>query len=262
VILNYQHTAAVGEFLKMPRVCRTRTDLDGLSQLVQAFLRFPYENFTKIIRASKELELTQKLRLPETVWSEHVELGAGGTCFSLTYFFESVLRFAGFVCYPVMVDRSYGENTHCALIVLLDGGKYLVDPGYLLSRPIRLGDIDETHHLPHNTFIVSPRGANRYVVATNQNGLVKPRYLLKDVPVSPEEFLKHWEASFDWPMMRQLCATKLDDSGYLFLRNETLRHTSSAGKKQQKIIESYDRQVAKTFNIAPEIIREASELIL
>lgn len=268
---------------KLIKSQRLKTDLDGLILLTREFLRFPYENFTKIIHARSAKSEAEYLRMPEIVLDEHERFGAGGTCFSLTYFFEAVLKEAGFDCYPVMVDRSYGKNTHCALIATLDKQKYLVDPGYCLSRPIPLANKELEHRLPHNTYIVTPirsghscesrnplytgdprlRGDDiqNYVIATTQLGKIKPRYILKDTPVSPQEFLAHWKDSFNWPMMRHLLITRLSEDGYLYLRDDFVRHTTANEKKQEHIKQNYDKRITELFGLSPEIVKQASEII-
>ena len=278
-MLTYDHPEAVSRFLKGPNY---RLDVDGLERLTKEFLKFPYENISKIIRFNAAKGPEDRLRLPDTIVAENEESGLGGTCFSLTYFFETVLKSLGFGCYPVMVDRSYGENTHCALVVTLNRQKYLVDPGFCLSRPIPLTDEEMKHNLPHNTYIITPirhphesaapaayagmtslRGNDKmyYALATNQLGRTKSRYLLKDTPVSPSDFLKFWEASFNWPMMRQICVTRLGEEGYIYLRNDFLRNVTRFGKKQERIKSSFEGRVEAQFGISAKKVEEARALI-
>lgn len=259
MFLTYEHPAAVKAFLGTMNV---KPDICGLARLTCAFLEFPYENLTKIIRASTAATPDERYRLPDIIVEEYQEYGAGGTCFSLTCFFETVLKTVGFDCYSVMVDRSYGRDTHCALIVRLHGEKYLVDPGYCLSSPIPITGKETAHRLPHNTYIISPAGNGNYTVATERSGLRKARYLLKDRPVAPAEFLKHWDASFGWPMMRHLCVTRLSEDGYLYLRDRHLRHTGRAGKRQENIGAFYDKKVAEAFKMSQKIVSLASNIIM
>jgi len=269
-MLTYNHPEAVSRFLKGVDFS---PDIDGLARLTTAFLRFPYENFSKIIRYNTVKDEVSRLRLPDTIVRENEESGLGGTCFSLTYFFETVLKETGFECYSVMVDRSYGKNTHCAMIVTLDGQKYLVDPGFCLSRPIPLTDKETEYNLPHNTYIVqsapppipSPLRGERegggYTISTKQLGRTKPRYFLKDSPVSSADFLKHWQESFSWPMMRQICVTKLGEDGYTYLRNDFLRNVTSDGKKQERIKNLFGKNVESRFGISAKKAEEAKGLI-
>lgn len=239
---------------------KIKNNLDGLTQLTKSFLQFPYENFTKIINAKTAKNEAEYLRLPKIVLDEHERFGAGGTCFSLTYLFETVLKKHDFNCYPVMVDRSYGKNTHCAIIVRLNGQKYLVDPGYCLSRPIQLADKEAEHKLPHNTYISTPLSSS-YLISTKQAGRTKQRYLLKDTPVPREDFIKFWKDSFNWSMMRHLLITRLSEDGYLYLRDDFVRHTTDNSKKQEHIKQNYDKKVSELFGLSPEVVKLASNII-
>lgn len=259
MFLTYNHPTAVKAFLKGLAV---RCDFEGLKKITETFLKYPYENFTKIIRANTAKSSNEHYRLPEIVWQEHEEFGTGGTCFSLTYFFETILKNVGFDCYPIMVDRSYGKNTHCALIVILDGRKFLVDPGYCISRPIEVTEKETVYQFPHNTYILSPAKNGAYQVSTSRLGVKKTRYLLKDMPVSKDEFLKFWNDSFSWPMMRHLCVTRLSEDGYLYLYDKFLRSTTVSGKKQENIKSSYDKRITEAFHISPKIVKLALDIIM
>jgi arylamine N-acetyltransferase len=161
-----------------------------------------------------------------------------------------------------MVDRSYGNNTHCALIVRLSGRKYLTDPGFCLSRPIEITPKEAEVKLPHNTFIITPSDGDKYRISTVQDGKKKSRYVLKDMPVNAAEFLRFWEASFNWPMMRHLCVTRLSENGYMYLRDNFLRRVSSGEKAQTRIKRNFDAEVAKVFGISEEIVRLASNIVI
>lgn len=266
MILSYNHPKAATTFL---RGFNIRPDLGGLTVILQSFLQFPYENLTKIINSKTAKNDASFLRLPEIIVDEHEKFGAGGTCFSLTYFFETILKYIGFDCYTVMVDRSYGKNTHCALMVTLDRQKYLVDPGYCLSKPIPIYEKEMEHKLPHNTYIVTPspfvgegQGEGKsYSISTKQQGSTKHRYLLKDMPVSPEEFLKHWKDSFNWSMMGHLLITRLSEDGYLYLRDDFVRHTTGNDKKQEHIKKDFDKRVTELFGLSPQIVELATNII-
>lgn len=259
MLLDYNHPSAVRSFLNNLHI---KNNLLGLTKLCETFLKLPYENFTKIIHLKMAKNDSEYYRTPEVIWNEHKNLGAGGTCFSLTYFFETILKYVGFKCYPVMIDRSYGKNTHCAVITIIDNQKFLVDPGYCLSRPLPLLNKTTMHHLPHNTYVLTPADDNQYYLSTNHQNEAKRRYLLKDAPVDAETFLTFWSDSFSWPMMRHLCITKLGDSGYLYLRNRFLRHTNHSGKKQETIKHDYERRVSEMFSLSPKIVKTALEMIL
>ena len=224
-----------------------------------AFLRFPYENLTKIIRIHEEPDPDKRLRLPEVVLGDHVDLGAGGTCFSLTYFFKHVLERCGFTCWPVLCDRSYGPDTHCALIAEVDGKRYLVDPGYLMEHPLEMparGAASMT--TPVGEVSLARLGAtSQYLLHTHQGGKSAIRYRLRDAAVGPEEFRKRWIDSFSWAQMRHLCVTKLCGDGRVYVRDAHLRHSTLRRRSQEKLKTDYGGTVEKTFGIHRRVVDRA-----
>jgi hypothetical protein len=77
-------------------------------------------------------------RGPAEVVADHLRWGTGGTCFALTETFLTVLRRLGYRCRPVLCDMKAGADTHCAVLIELPEGPHLMDPGYLLHRPLPL----------------------------------------------------------------------------------------------------------------------------
>ncbi len=110
-----------------------------LERLCRLFARFPYENVTKIIRRGTDLTTDPRFRGPQEVADGFLQSGAGGTCFSLTNLFLQVLADCGYHAVPFLAHMGRRENVHCGLIVgLIGGGRALVDPGYLVDRPLPL----------------------------------------------------------------------------------------------------------------------------
>jgi len=80
----------------------------------------------------------QARRLPREVLDDHRDFGTGGTCFSLTAALLHLIRALGYDAEPILADRRYGQNTHCALLLWIDGRPHLLDPGYLILDPVPL----------------------------------------------------------------------------------------------------------------------------
>lgn len=93
---------------------RWRTPTSPASKRCAALLRsmasVPYENLSKILERGRR-------RSDEEVARDHLNLGTGGTCFSLVSLFLALARRAGLSARPVFADRSYGADTHCAAVV-------------------------------------------------------------------------------------------------------------------------------------------------
>lgn len=260
---NSLEMSVARDFLRLARIVLTRPDRELLAKLTRAFGRLPYENFTKVLRAAEYQSLEQRLRTPEIVLEDHVALGAGGTCFSLTNFFRAVLHHAGFVADPVLCDRSYGPETHCALMVPLEGSLYLVDPGYLLEEPLLIPDRGESvQRTATGTVQLRRLGESRQLLLiTNQGGKRRIRYRMRDIPSSEERFRARWVDSFDWAMMRHLCISRVTEQGQLYVRDQALRMIRPEGVGTASVRTSFEHEVERHFGIDPRIVAQAREAV-
>ncbi len=262
-MLMQSHTDVVRDYLKFVGVRPDRPTLSYLTHLIRTFHRLPYENLTKIIRLHEAQTPFSRLRLPCDVLSDHILHGSGGTCFSLTYFFWHVLHGSGFRQYPVFCDRSYGPDTHCALIVILEGNKYLVDTGYLMEQPLLLPSFGEVISRGRNQTTVLWRIAatSQYLLSTVSGKVSKLRYRLKDTAVSHELFIKRWMDSFDWAMMRHPCVSKHTEDGQLFMRDGTMRKVFASSKEQNSIRTGFSAQIKAHFGISESITDNACDAL-
>jgi arylamine N-acetyltransferase len=97
-------------------------DLVVLTELLARFAHLPYENLSKILAwANGAAAPTEARRGPRRVMEDHLALGTGGTCFSLTDLLRCLAGASGFRCYPVMAHMRHGANIHCALRVEAGG---------------------------------------------------------------------------------------------------------------------------------------------
>jgi arylamine N-acetyltransferase len=242
------------------RVRKAPPGLVYLQEIVQRFASLPYENISKIIKANAHWEKQERLiRLPDEVIHDHISSQLGGTCFSLTFFLHAILSESGFRCYPVMADMRAGNNIHCCMIIILEGLKYLVDPGYLLTRPMELNP--EKPRLFNTEFTGVELRYNAqhqgYDLFTFNELDMKWRYRFKDRPVSGEEFLQHWLASFHWNSMHYLCLTKVCNNGILYIRKDFMRETTYSKKKNYNIKRNLPAAVQENFGIDKLIVEQA-----
>lgn len=158
-MLTYFHPEAVKRFLKTNNIEKeSGPSLIFLEKLGKAFQKMPYENLTKLIRSHTIGDTESRIRLPELLFDEFLRYGTGGTCFSMTYFLQTILRSCGFDTYPVMADRPLAPNTHCASIVRIGSKKYLLDPGFMIDRQLELTRIPTRHDLRHNVIVIGEKG--------------------------------------------------------------------------------------------------------
>jgi arylamine N-acetyltransferase len=192
-----------------------------LESVARAFARIPYENLTKLLKLAAEGSPERARRWPAEVVADHVALGAGGTCFSLPAALLHILRSLGFEAQPLLADRRYGPDTHCALAVNLNGAPHLIDPGYLIARPVPLGSLRGELRIPtgfNETVLAPTAGGSRIDLRTAQNGRTTYRLTFKVDPADPGAFLRAWDASFGWDMMRYPVITRAAAGRQLYLQ--------------------------------------------
>ena len=149
-------------------VALRRPDRDLLSELAAAFAHFPYENLTKLLRKHSGDPPSSWPRFPHEVVRDYLTWRSGGTCFSLTKLLETVLLEAGFRCHPVLADMPHGREIHCALVVHANDERFLLDPSYLLPKPMKLAPRGQTSITsPANQLILEGESATTYRLSTS-----------------------------------------------------------------------------------------------
>ena len=253
------HHNGVVCFLDFFKLERKRPDLISLQEILLYFANLPYENLSKIMKLNTNWDSENKIRLPEEVIEDYIAHKLGGTCFSLTFFLQSILKFSGFICYPVMADMRAGKNIHCCLIVALGSIKYLVDPGYLLKKPMEINP--EKHHIIRNGFagveLKFDQKNQSYDLFTFNNFETKWRYRFQDKPVSPDEFLRYWFASYKGNSMHRIYLTKRTDEGLYFVSDNFMRKTTFDGKQNFNIKNNFHEANHDVFGIDKDISGQA-----
>lgn len=243
-----------------------------LATLASRFAELPYENLTKIIALAESGLAAPRLRRPAQVMEEHLALGTGGTCFSLVELLRALALAAGFSCRPAMAHMRHGLNIHCVLLCDAGGRRFVVDPGYLLPRPLPLAGDESAEDAALGEARVVAAGSLGPVPVGIPDGeldlyTIEPegplwRYRIDPHLPSPEEFEAHWRASFALPAMRSLlCTRRTPGEEILYLHNHKLRRRSGEGKRSENVRGELCERVQESFGIAPEITRRAAELV-
>jgi arylamine N-acetyltransferase len=234
-----------------------------LEKVIEAFAALPYENLTKIIRrdAAGFPELAR--RGPAEVIGEHVRLGAGGTCFSLTAALLHLVRALGWRAEPILADRHYGENTHCALLVWVSGTPRLVDPGYLLARPVPFGSKEPVSvRTAFNDVVLSPREGGKVDLLTVEGRSRSVRLTFHATPADPGELLRAWDASFSWEMMRYPLLTRVRDGKHIYLQEDRLRVRGEDGASRREVPPAeMAALIAAEFGLERRIAERALEIL-
>ncbi|OAI47891.1 hypothetical protein AYO44_08645 [Planctomycetaceae bacterium SCGC AG-212-F19] len=235
-----------------------------LRQVVTAFAQLPYENLTKIIKDATAGRRADARRSPSEVIADHAAHGAGGTCFALTATLLHLLRGLGWQAEPLLADRPYGPDTHCALAVWIAGRPHLIDPGYLLTEPIPLYDAVE-RRVPtsfHEVRLVPRSGGAKLDLYTVNRGNTALRITFKTAPADWGQFLKVWDASFGWEMMRYPVLTRVADGQHLYLQGQRFQARSKEAVRRTEIApDQMVSWIAATFGIDARLAAQALAIL-
>jgi len=259
-----QDRDALMAFARHFRLSADRTPRERLRDVATAFTHLPSENLTKIIKEDQEQAAIRSRRLPAEVLADHFRAGAGGTCFALTATLLHLVRSLGWEAEPLLADRRYGENTHCALLVWIDGRPHLLDPGYLILDPIPLDVRSQTRIVTEfNELVLTPQAdVRRLDLATVAQGQRKHRLTFKTERADPGEFLQAWDASFDWDMMRYPVLSRVRSGRQLYLQGGRFQVRDQQSVRREEIPgQQLALQIAEAFGIAPAIVARALEIL-
>lgn len=263
--LSLRDPASLPRFLQAARVTPSpEPDEWLLRELCAAFSRLPYENLTKIIKSGAGIRAGHAKRLPDEVLHDYARYGAGGTCFSLTAACVAVLTACGFEAYPLLADRHYGSDTHCALMLCAPDGLRLLDPGYLIYQPVRLPtDTPLRFSSGFHALELCPREAGRRVeLATLAYSTRRVRLTYKIEPVDGPTFGRAWERSFAWEMMTYPVLTRSADGVQHYLQGGSLRTRTADGTVRTTLSsEETAAFISGTLGIHATLVKQALTLV-
>ena len=256
------HGNSVKQFFEFFKLGKKLPSMEFLREILACYAQLPYENISKIVKLHKDYTSPTRIRLPEEVMHDFAEHHLGGTCFSLTYFLQTILMDCGFICYPFIAHMSRMNNAHCGLIVMVENRKYLADPGYLLNQPMEIHkDVRRISRSPHTGVELKfdPHDEFFYLFTFDQMQK-KFRYKFQDRPLSTDEFLKLWWESFYLPGMKGICLTQVNEKGMIYIHNDFLLVQNLHGK-QKGTVRNIEHQILETFKISPDWVERARTAI-
>jgi arylamine N-acetyltransferase len=129
-------TTDILSFLDCPRKAPT---LRYLNRLIYAYIRkVPWESVSRIIKRHANPETKDCPRWPAEFWRDAIQHGFGGTCYESSLAFYGLLSTLGFEGYLTVNDMGDTIGCHAAVIVWLDGQKYLVDVTIPVHAAVRI----------------------------------------------------------------------------------------------------------------------------
>jgi arylamine N-acetyltransferase len=232
---------------------------DFLQKLMDRYTMIPYENLSKIIKRASTSSSESRLRLPEEVLSDHLARGFGGTCFSLSFYLMSILHNAGLSSYICMAHMGKRKNVHCVTVAETAEGKYLLDPGYVISIPVHMRrDTPVLLKTPH-TFVelVYNRSQKSFDLFSGNREELKWRYRFRDLPVNPDEFLVHWQRSFDLSAMNNLCLSIRRGNTLVYVHGDYFRENRIDGFSKRRLKSDLHGTIQRISGLEESVVEKA-----
>lgn len=160
-------------------------DRSTLFQLVERYTRtVPWESASRIARRARHESAADCAVLGAAFWESHFEAGSGGTCYESNYAFWGLLRRLGYIGYLTLNDMGEHVGCHSAIVVRLDGRKWLVDVGFPLYTCLPICADQETRaECPIMTYRLVPQGGDSYLLQRESHPRVHS-FTLRDEPVA------------------------------------------------------------------------------
>lgn len=140
-----------------------------LDTLVEAYTRtVPWESAFRIAKRAATKNTDDCPRWPEEFWQDAMARGGGGTCFESNYAFFPLLLALGYEGYLTVNNMGSQVGCHTAIMLNLDGGRWLADVGLPLFIPLPLDQQAPTTRVcPLATYTVTPDGETRFTIERN-----------------------------------------------------------------------------------------------
>lgn len=156
----------------------------------------PWESAFRIVRRAEKVATKDCPRWPEQFWQDALTQGGGGTCFESNYAFFALLQSLSYKGYLTINNMGDSIGCHTAIIILIDGQKWLVDAGLPLFALLPIssrGVMHRTSQFLHYT--VRPDGRNRYQIYRRPHPKHNA-FTLIDEPVNDATYRAATEADY------------------------------------------------------------------
>lgn len=190
--LDEQLTSDVLTFLNVQASVPTLPVLEKL--LAAYYCTVPWESVFRIVRRAETA--VPNPRWPHIFWQEAMSQGSGGTCFESNYAFFALLQTLGYQGYLTINNMGDSIGCHTAIVILLDGQKWLVDVGLPIYALLPISSRGVMYRSsPFLHYVVRPDGRSRYQI--EQRPHPKPvAFTLIDEPVDDATYRAATEADY------------------------------------------------------------------
>lgn len=227
----------------------------------------PWETAFRIVKRHETEETAICPRWPEEFWEDALMRGGGGTCFESNLAFFSLLRALGYDGY--LTFNNMGEVTAChtAIIIQLDGKKWLVDAGLPIYQPLTVEADGVTQRAtPFLDFSVHPDGVARYQVERKPHPALNA-FTLLDEPIDAETYWAATTADYgeNGLFLDKVVINKVvNGRPYRFNSQESttqLEHFWQGEKFVDELPDDGGTAVAKHFGMDKKTVRKALEIV-
>jgi hypothetical protein len=156
--------------------------------------------------------------------------GGGGTCFESNYALFSLLRSLGYEGYLTINNMGETIECHAAIVLHVDGERWLVDGGLPLYVALRIDPSTPTQRdSPFHTYTVRPDGQNVYQVERTKH----PKsncYTFIDTPIPDTAYRAATTADYDangFFLDRVIICKVVGELAWRFCSSETPLHLES-----------------------------------
>lgn len=162
-ILNTERKQAVLDYLGVAQAAPSVALID---QLLTAYTqKVAWESASRIVRRANTGATEDCPRWPDEFWQTAIRLGTGGTCFESNLAFFALLRALDFEGYLTINNMGEQIGCHTAIVILIEGQKWLVDVGLPIYAALPLDETQpNSRETPLLNYRTVPIGDHRFEI--------------------------------------------------------------------------------------------------
>ncbi|MFZ5503420.1 MAG: arylamine N-acetyltransferase family protein [Pseudomonadota bacterium] len=231
------------------------TDIGSITEMMRCQLfTVPFENLD--VQAGKIVSL-----VPEEIVEKILTRNRGGYCYEVNGLFAMALQSLGipyqFVAARPMFYPARRPKTHMAIVLTLDGEKWLCDLGfgsYGIRAPMLLDLIDVEVRQDFDTFLLTQTNDREYLLKAQAEGEWANQYAFD---LSPQEWIDFIPANYlnsthpDAMFVKSLLVVLHDKTGRKILFDDTLKTVANGTVEKRSIRpDECESTLLKEFGLA------------
>lgn len=165
--------------------------LQTLQKLIHQYSRIiPWESASRIVRRANNNDIEKCVVFGKPFWDNALAKGTGGTCYESNYAFFGLLLQIGYTGYLTLNNMGDSIGCHTAIVVLLDGEKYMVDAGLPIFAPLPIRK-QQTTIIENEffTYTVESLGYHKYDILRDPHKR-RNAFTLIDKPIDADRYRK------------------------------------------------------------------------